>query len=85
MLLEMRSELSENHRQSALRISKMINDVTAVFKAYNFSIIDQITDEEEARVEKEILTEHELKVMDLIDRIGKIIEVPGSAGRKEDK
>ena len=60
----MKSELSENDRQSALRMSKMINDVTADFKAYHFSIVDQITDEEEARAEQEILTEHELKVHD---------------------
>ena len=85
MLLEMKSELSENDRQSALRMSKMINDVTADFKAYHFSIVDQITEEEDARAEQEILTEHELKVMNLIDRIGKIIEVPGSVGKKEDK
>ena len=63
----------------------MINDVTADFKAYHFSIVDQITDEEEARAEQEILTEHELKVMNLIDRIGKIIEIPGSVGKQEAK
>ena len=85
MLLEMKIDLSENDRQSALRMSKMINDVTADFKAYHFSIVDEITDEEGARSEQEILTEHELKVMNLIDRIGKITEVPGSAGKKEDK
>ena len=37
---------SENDRQSALRMSKMINDVTADFKVYHISIVDQITDEE---------------------------------------
>ena len=84
MILEVKSELSENDRQSALRMSKMINDVTTDFKAYHFSIVDQITDEEDARAEQEILTEHELKVMNLIDRVGKIIEVPGSV-EKEDK
>ena len=86
MLLEMESELSENDRQSALRMSKMINDITADFKAYHFSIVDQITDEEQASAEQEILTEHELKVMNLIDRIAKIIGVPdGSVEKKEDK
>ena len=54
MLLEMKSELSENDRLSALRMGKMINDVTADFKAYHFSIVNQITDEEEARAEQEI-------------------------------
>ena len=85
ILLEVNSELSENDRQSALRMSKIINDVTADFKAYHFSIVDQITDEEEARAEQEILTELELNVMNLIDTIGKIIAVPGSVGKTEDR
>ena len=77
MLLEVKGELTESDRQSALRMSKMINDVTSDFKTYHFSIVDQIEEEEEAKAEQDILTQHELKVMDLIDRIGKIIEVPG--------
>ena len=85
MLLEVKGELSENDRQSALRMSKMINDVTADFKAYYFSIVDQIAEEEDEKAEQEILTEHKLKVMNLIDRLGKIIGVPGSVGKNEDK
>ena len=41
MLLEMKNELSENDRKSALRMGKMISDVTADFKAYYFSIVHQ--------------------------------------------
>ena len=85
MLLEVKGELSENDRQSALRMSKMISDVTADFKAYHLSIVDQITEEEDARTEQEILTEHELKVMNLINRLGKLIGFPGSVDKKEDK
>ena len=44
-----------------------------------------MTEEKDARAEQDILTEHEMKVMNLIDRIGKIIEVPGSVEKKEDK
>ena len=73
MLLKVKGELTESDRQSALRMSKMINDVTTDFKTYHFSIVDQIEEEEEAKVEQDILTQHELKVMDLIDRIGKIV------------
>ena len=62
----------------------MINDVTADFKTYHFSIVDQIEEEEgEVKAEQEILMEHELKVMDLIDRIGKIIAIPGPVQNKE--
>lgn len=59
----------------------MFSDVTRDFKAYHFSIVDQITDETDAQAEQEILTEHELKVMNIVDRIGKIIEVHGSVGK----
>ena len=70
MLLEMKSELSDNERQSELRMS-------------NFCIIDQIIDEEDARVEQEILTEHELKVINLIDRIGKLMRFRAQLERKK--
>ena len=60
----------------------MISDVTADFKTYHFSIVNQITDEDEARGEQEILTEHELKVINLIDWIGKIVGALGSGGNK---
>ena len=84
MLLEVKGELTESDRQSALKMSKMINDVTTDFKTYHFSIIDLIEEEEEAKAEQDILTRHELKVMELIDRIGKIIEVPGVPVEKKD-
>ena len=53
----------------------MMNDVTADFKTYHFNITDQKEDEEEAKAEQEILTEHELKVMYLIDCFAKIIAI----------
>ena len=85
MLLEVKGELTESDRQSALRISKIINDVTTDFKTYHSSIVEQIEEEEEAKVEQDILTKHELKVMELINRIGKIVDVPlqGERGNKE--
>ena len=84
-LVKVKGELSENDRQSALRRSKMINDITTNFKAYHFSIVNQIAEEEDARAEQEKLTEHELKVMNLIDWLGKIIGVPSSVEKNEDK
>ena len=41
MLLEVKGELTESDRQSALRMSKMINDVATDFKIYHFSIVDR--------------------------------------------
>ena len=62
MLLEVKGELTESDRQSALRMSNMINDVTSDFKTYHSSIVDQIEEEEEAKAEQDILTQHDLKV-----------------------
>ena len=76
VLLEAKGELTDNDRQSALRMSKLITDVSADFKAYHFALIDQIESEEEATAEQDVLSQYELKVMNLIDRIAKIVEVP---------
>ena len=84
-VLEGKKELTDHDRQSALRISKMVGDVSAEFKSYHFSIVDQIEEEEEAKGEQKLLTEHELKVMLLIDRLGKIIEVPGPAEGRDNE
>ena len=83
MILEVKGELTDSDRQSALRMSKMINDVTSDFKTSHFSIVDQIDEEEEAKAEQDILTQQELKVMDLIDGIGKMNEVPSVSVEKK--
>ena len=62
----------------------MINDATTDIKRYHFSRIDQIEEEEEAKTEQDILAQHELKVMELIDWIGRMIEVPGVPVEKKD-
>ena len=85
MLLEFKAELTENDKQCALKMSKMINDVTTDFKTYHFSIVDQIEEEKESKAEQDILTQHKLKVMELIDRIGKTVQVPIVPVEKDNK
>ena len=52
MLLEVKGELTEGDVQSALRMSKMINDVTTNLKTYHFCIVDQIEKEKKQRRNK---------------------------------
>ena len=66
-------------KQSALRMSKLLSDVSADFKNYHFTILDQIEDEEDVEAEQEILDDHELKVMDLVDCLGRLVEIPFQA------
>ena len=46
------------------------------FKTYHFAIVDQLKNDEEAEEEQRVLDDHQLKVMELIDRIGELIEEP---------
>ena len=44
------------------------------FKEYHFAIIDQLENDEDKEAEQETLHQHELKVMELIERIAKLGE-----------
>ena len=63
-------------RQSALTMSKLLCDATAEFKNHHFAIVDQIKNDDDVKAEQEILDDHELRVMDLIDRPRQLVEVP---------
>ena len=49
MLLKVKGELTEIDTQSALKMSKMINDVTTHFKTYCCSLVDQIENKKKQR------------------------------------
>ncbi len=74
--LEAKETLTTADRQSALRMTKLLSDVSADFKNYHFAIVDQIKDEDDAKAEQDRLDDHQLKVMLLIDRLGELVEVP---------
>ena len=57
----------------------LLCSVTADFKNYHFTLIDSIENEEEAKTEQLVLQEHELKIMELVDRLGKLIVAPSKA------
>ena len=43
------------------------------FKTYHFAIVDQLENDQDTEAEQEILDEHEIQLMELIDRIGELI------------
>ena len=73
-VLESKASLTEDDRQSALRMNGLLSSVTADFKNYHFTLIDSIEDDEEVQREQTTLHEHELKVMELVDRLGHALD-----------
>ena len=54
----------------------LLSSVTADFKKYHFTLVDSIEGDEEAQREQATLHDHELKVMELVDRLGKLMAIP---------
>ena len=74
--LEAKEELTNADKQSALRITQLVGDVSLDFKTYHHTIVNQIEDDEEAKKEQETLERHEMQVMDLIDRLSQLVDLP---------
>ena len=77
VVLEQMESLTEGDRQSAMRMmTGLLTSVTTGFKNNHFTLTDLIEDEDEAKTEQGILQEHEFKVMDLVDHLGKLMHLP---------
>ena len=74
--MEGKESLTEDERQSALQMNGLLSCVTADFKNYHFTLTDSIEDKEEAQREQATLHEHELKVMELVDSLEKLMAIP---------
>ena len=72
--MEIKKELTKSGMKSILRMSKLLSDVSNDFKTCHFAILDQLESDEDAEIEQETLDQHELKVMELIDCFGKLVE-----------
>ena len=68
--------LTESHRQTALRISKMLESMCSEFQAYHYDIVDSIESDEEAAREQVVFDEHQSKAMEFIDRLGDLLAKP---------
>ena len=77
--LEFKESLTEDDRQSAPRMNGLLSSVTVDFKNYHFTLIDSIENDDEAKSEQVVLQEHELKTMELVDRLGKLMVTPCKA------
>ena len=75
-VLEARERLNNDDRRSALRMSKLLGDVCDDFKNYHFAIVDALENEDDVKAEQEVLDYHELNVMELVDRLKRLVEVP---------
>ena len=74
--LEAKEWLMDDDKRSALRMSKLLGDVSADFKNYHFAIVDTLENEDDVKAEQEVLDHHELSVLELVDRLGMLVEVP---------
>ena len=74
--LEGKELLTESHRQTALRISKMLESMCSEFQAYHYEIVDNIETDEDAALEQLVFDEHQSKAMEFIDRLGDLLVKP---------
>ena len=75
-VLEGKESLTDDYRQSALQMNGLLSSVTTDFKNYHFTLVDSTEDDEEAQREQATLPEHELKVMELVHCLGKLMAIP---------
>ena len=80
--VEIKEELSKGDVHSILRTSKLLSDLSNDFKSYHFPMVDRFENDDDAEAEEDTLDQHELKVMELIDRI-KELEGESSQAKKE--
>ena len=83
--LEVKEELTKSDKQSILRTSKLLADLSNDFKSYHAAIVDRLESDAEAIAEQAVLDQHQTKVMDLVDRIADLIEEPPSDRTETEK
>ena len=79
--MELKEKLTRRDVQSILRMSEL-SDVCNNFKMYHFAIVDQLEEDMEGAADQEILDQHVTKVMELIERIGKLVKESLEAKRE---
>ena len=72
-VLEIKESLTEDGRHSAMRMNGLLNSVTADFKNYHLTFTDSIENEDEAKTEQGISQEHDLKLIELVNHLGKFM------------
>ena len=71
---EAKEEWTEPDGQSVLRISRMLENLCGEFKEYHFVVVAGIESEQDLGLEQVVFNEHQNKTMDLIDRIGNLLQ-----------
>ena len=68
--LEMKKVLTDLHKQSVMRVSKMLESMCSEFKAYHYKIVAGLETDEEVSHERVVCVEHQRKAMEFIDCLG---------------
>ena len=74
--LEEKEVLTESHKQSVIRISKMLETMCAELKGYHYEIVAGVETDEAATREQEFFDEHQRKTMEFVDRLGELLAKP---------
>ena len=74
--LEAKDVLTDAHKQSVMRISKMLETMCSEFKAYHYEIVAGLETDEAAAREQVVFDEHQKKTMEYIDRLGDLLANP---------
>ena len=72
--LEVKEEWTDSDAQSVLRISRMLENLCGDFKEHHVLVVAGLESEQDFGLEQVVLNEHQNKTMDLIDRIGGLLQ-----------
>ena len=75
-VLEAKEALTDLHKQSVMRIRKMLESMCSEFKAYHYEIVASLETDKEAARELVVFDEHQSKSMEFIDRLGDLLAYP---------
>ena len=73
--LEVKKKVTESNKP-ALKIKKLFSDVIADFKNNHFAMVEQLENEDKIKAEQGILDNHDSHVVELVDHLGRLVEVP---------
>ena len=74
--LERKDVLTNTHKQSVMRISKMLETMCNEFKANHYEIVAGLEMDEAAAQEHVVVDEHQKKTMEFIDRLEDLLAKP---------
>ena len=62
--------MTDSHRQSVMRICKILESMCSEFKVYNYEIVASLETDGEAALEQMVFDKHQRKAIEFIDHLG---------------